>query len=204
MALSRDRWFALMDGMDLPNSLTCFDDLCTAYAEKHRHYHTADHINAMLRHFDDTVDLAENPHEVELAIWFHDAIYKPFSTSNESDSADWANIFLTEQGNWEVRRERVCRLIMATSHQGEAITNDEQLIVDIDLSVLGAPTSVYEAFERNVRKEYRLVPGFIYRQKRKALLQSFLSRDHIYHLVYFQENFEQTARENIQRALHEL
>jgi Uncharacterized protein conserved in bacteria len=136
MTMNRDRWLTLMCGMDLPKSLTCFDELCTAYAEKHRHYHTADHINAMLRHFDDTVDLAENPHEVELAVWFHDAIYKPLSSSNELNSARWAKSFLLVHDYDPAGANRVYRLIMATCHQGDVMFNDEQLIVDIDLSII--------------------------------------------------------------------
>lgn len=190
--------------MGLPDCLTCFDDLCAAYGEKHRHYHTADHISAMLRHFDDTVDLAEHPHEVELAIWFHDAVYKPFSSHNELNSARWAETFLLEQGYDPASANRVYRLIMATCHQGDVMVNDEKLIVDIDLTILGSPKPVYEAFERHVRQEYWLVPCFIYRKKRTALLQSFLSRDYIYHLDYFRNKYEQMARENIKNAIEDL
>jgi len=193
-----------MKNMSLPESLTCFDDLCAAYGEKYRYYHTSEHISAMLRHFDDAAELAHYPYEVELAIWFHDAIYKPFSSRNELNSARWAKTFLLELGYDSAGAKRVYRLIMATCHQGNVVVHDEQLIVDIDLSILGAPKPVYDAFEHNVHQEYRLIPGFIYRKKRKAILKSFLSRNHIYHLNYFQDKFEQVARENIQSALQKL
>jgi predicted metal-dependent HD superfamily phosphohydrolase len=193
-----------MNNMGLPDSLTSFDDLCVAYGEKHRYYHTSEHISAMLRHFDDAAELAHYPYEVELAIWFHDAIYKPFSSRNEVNSAHWAKTFLLEHGYDSAGAHRVYRLIMATYHQGDVVANDEQLIVDIDLTILGSSKPVYEAFERHVRKEYRLVPSFIYRKKRKALLQSFLSRNYIYHLDYFRNKYEQVARENIKNALNNL
>jgi len=202
--MTEDRWLKLMNSMGLPPCEECFDSLVVAYSERNRHYHTAQHIEAMLRHFDLTADLAEHSNEVELAIWFHDAIYKPFSSSNEKDSAEWAKEFLADNNYDENVIDRVYKLIMATQHEGVVGHRDEKLIVDIDLTILGTPKHVYDEFERNVRKEYRWVPSFIYRNKRKQLLKSFLAQDSIYHLEYFKDKFEDTARENINRVINAL
>jgi len=184
--------------------LECHEALCQAYAEKHRHYHTQIHINAMLRHFDETTVIADYPHEVELAIWFHDAIYKPFSSTNEKDSANWAQDFLLKLKYNEAGIVRVGNLIMATMHQRDVSVYDEQLIVDIDLTILGSPAHIYDQFEQNIRKEYRKVPTFIYRKKRKQLLQGFLNQNNIYHLDYFRSQYEQLAKDNITRAINTL
>lgn len=202
--MTKDRWLKLMKSMGLASSDDSYDSLCNAYSERHRHYHTVQHINAMLRHFDLTSNLTEYPNEVELAIWFHDAIYKPFSLNNEKGSADWAKEFLIDHGYEENGIDRVYRLIMATLHDGAVEHQDERLIVDIDLTILGTPPDVYDEFERNVRKEYRWVPSFIYRKKRKQLLLKFLAQDSIYHLEYFKIKFEKAARENIKKAINNL
>lgn len=199
--MNQNRWQTLMSAMGLPPSTEVYDALHAAYSEKRRSYHTVDHIDAMLTHFDGVKDIAERPEELELAIWFHDAIYKPLSKTNELDSANWAQAFLASRGYGEAGIERVHNLIMATLHNGSVKSHDEQLIVDIDLAILGAPPAVYDQFERNVRKEYRLVPWFIYRKKRKGLLQSFLSNASIYNLDPFKEKYESTARYNIGRAI---
>ena len=65
--------------------------------------------------------------------------------------------------------ERIHSLIMATQHNGIVQDKDQKLIVDIDLTILGASPEIYDEFERNVRKEYKMVPTFIYRKKRKEL-----------------------------------
>lgn len=93
---------------------------------------------------------------------------------------------------------------MATQHNVEVNSVDEQLIVDIDLTILGASPTVYDQFEENIRKEYRLVPSIIYRKKKKELLKSFLSKQSIYNLGYFKEKYENAARMNIKRAIEAL
>lgn len=158
----------------------------------------------MFRHFDIVKDIAERPAELELAIWFHDAIYKPFSKNNELNSAEWAKEFSLSNGYYMEGAERIHSLIMATQHNGIVQDKDQKLIVDIDLTILGASPEIYDEFERNVRKEYKMVPTFIYRKKRKELLMSFLSKVSIYNLDYFKEKYENIARYNIKRAIEML
>ena len=158
----------------------------------------------MLRRFDNVEDLADKPQEVELAIWFHDTIYNPLSSSNEIDSAEWAKDFLISSGGDATVAQRVYELIMATKHDGKVVEDDHKLIVDIDLTILGANESVYDEFEANVRKEYKLIPSFIFRRKRKEILKSFLTEKNIYQLDYFAEKFEAQAKENINRAISKL
>ncbi len=193
-----------MSALGLPPSEECYHALHAAYSEKHRFYHTVNHIDAMLTHFDGVKEIAEKPEELELAIWFHDAVYKPLSKTNELDSAtghrrSWLLTVTARQASSACHN-----LIMATLHNGNIKTPDEQLIVDIDLAILGAPPDVHDQFERNVRKEYRLVPGFIYRKKRKELLRSFLSRGSIYNLELFNERYEDQAKQNLHRAISTL
>ena len=202
--MTKGRWAKLMQSMGMPSSLSCYKRLIKAYSETHRYYHTVAHIEAMLIHFDKVRNLADSPDEVEIAIWFHDAIYNPLSSSNEINSAQWAKDFLISSGGEATVAERVYELIMATKHDGKIVENDHKLIVDIDLTILGANESVYDEFEANVRKEYKLIPSVIFRKKRIAILMSFLEEEAIYKLDYFKENFEIQARENLNRAISHL
>ncbi|HET8746111.1 MAG TPA: N-methyl-D-aspartate receptor NMDAR2C subunit, partial [Ramlibacter sp.] len=59
----------------VPNGL--YNQLVAAYSEAHRHYHTLQHLRACLAHLDAAATLAQHPVEVELALWFHDAVYDP-------------------------------------------------------------------------------------------------------------------------------
>ncbi len=198
------RWHRLMASFGVgPNDAT-FDALRTAYGEKHRHYHTGRHIDACLAHLDDCLAQAQRPREIELALWFHDAVYRPLAGDNERRSADWASRFLLSSAVQGEVVDRVDQLIMATRHDQPTSTSDEALLLDIDLSILGAAPTVYEQFEHAVRREYRWVPWPLYRRKRAAILQGFLQRHTIYRNELFRSVREEQARSNLQRALARL
>lgn len=93
---------------------------------------------------------------------------------------------------------------MATLHNIIPTDNDEKLIVDIDLSILGRSPETYNQFESWIRKEYKLVPTLIYRKKRKEILTNFLERDRIYSHDYFYVKLENNARANITNAIQNL
>ena len=195
------RWQQLMIKFELPENESTFHDLVRLYGEKHRFYHNSHHIDAVLNHLDKISELVERPHEIELALWFHDAIYKPFSSTNELDSANMCKAFLASNGVSSEATTHVYNLIMATLHTTTVNSIDEKFIVDIDLSILGAKPCIYEQFEKNVRKEYRLVPYFLYKKKRIEILQSFLSRENIYHSKYFENGYGEQAKNNIASAI---
>jgi predicted metal-dependent HD superfamily phosphohydrolase len=111
---SSGRWTRLCEGLGLSNDTRIYTALIAAHAEKHRAYHTLDHIAACLKHLDRVKDKVDRPDEIELALWFHDAIYQPFSATNEEDSADWAVKWLLEQGAQANLIHRVRDHILAT------------------------------------------------------------------------------------------
>jgi predicted metal-dependent HD superfamily phosphohydrolase len=202
--MNLDRWLSLMEAWGFSENRTTFDALVSAYSDSGRHYHSTGHISACLRHLDTCRHQLDFPREVELALWFHDAIYKPLSGSNEKDSADWAASFLEENGASQDDTGRVHRLVMATRHTGLPETGDEAALVDIDLSILGAAPEIYADFENAVREEYRMVPWDLYRQKRSEVLRGFLERPAIYVSGCLPEAMEARARENLRGAIARL
>lgn len=179
------------------------DRLVVRYAEPHRAYHTLAHVLDCLDHAASVRAQLEHPHCVELAIWFHDAIYEPRAGDNEERSAAFAVEVLTGFTTPEVLRH-VEELILATRHPSRPSEADARYVVDIDLAILGAAPAAFDAYEAAIRREYRWVPAPLYRRKRKQVLQSFLELDRIYLTEHFGRRLEEQARANLQRSLSRL
>lgn len=190
-----------MTSLGLPGEAEMFEALVAAYSEKHRHYHSGKHIAHCLRELDSVPNIAHEAAEVEIALWFHDAVYDPYSANNEERSADWACKLLNRHNVSAARVERVRTHILATRHAVPATTPDSQLVVDVDLSILGADEASYAAFEADVRKEYRWVPVILFRRKRAEILESFLERPRIYNTEPFYARYELQARHNLAAAI---
>lgn len=101
--MSPARWQRLMTQWRMPPSGDVYSSLESAYSEPHRHYHTGAHIDDCLEQLDSAPHIANFPEEVELALWFHDAVYKPLSSKNELKSAEWARTFLARIYAWRAR-----------------------------------------------------------------------------------------------------
>ena len=80
-------------------------------------------------------------------------------------------------------------------------TRDEQVLVDVDLAILGAAPARFAEYELQIREEYAHVPGFLFRMKRRAILKSFLDRLAIYSTPLLREQLESRARINLATAI---
>ncbi|MFN3439228.1 MAG: hypothetical protein ACK41V_16130 [Acidovorax sp.] len=179
--------------------------LVLAWSRWPRAYHDTTHLWACLRRWqmvqDQKPGALDNPHAVALALWYHDAIYWPWSKHNEARSADWASRFLLSQGLSATLAQTVHQHILDTRHMPGPLAGDAQWVVDIDLAILSQSDAVYRQFERNVRREYFFVRWPRYVAGRSAVLQGFLDRPRIYGTDLFYQRYEAQARANLRRAL---
>src|SRR4051812_36368693 len=83
-------WTELVGPENLGPSLPVLGGLAQRYSEPHRHYHTLDHLLAMLDTLAALPLPAASQPAVQLAVWFHDAIYDPKASDNEERSAAFA------------------------------------------------------------------------------------------------------------------
>lgn len=176
-----------------------FQSLAARYTEPHRHYHNLEHIDACLAWLDWFAGSAQRRDEVELALWFHDAVYEPGSADNERVSADLARRGLGALGVSAASIERITNAIIATASH-EAPVGDAALVVDIDLAILGATPRAFQRFEQQIRLEHAHVSEEAYRRGRSAVLQGFLSREHIFTTSAVATLLESRARTNLRHA----
>jgi predicted metal-dependent HD superfamily phosphohydrolase len=174
------------------------------YSEPHRRYHKLAHIADCLAEFDRVRELAREPLAVELAIWFHDALYDSRAADNEERSAQLAQVWLGEARVESALMDAVGRLILATKRHDASLHVDAALLVDVDLSILGQPQDRFWEYEAQIRAEYSWVPLEIFSVKRAEILNGFLARPCIYNTADFFRRLEAQARINLEASVQRL
>jgi predicted metal-dependent HD superfamily phosphohydrolase len=178
-----------------------------SYASAGRVYHTWDHIldcTQKLRDFD-----CKSPRAAFLALLFHDAVYVPGKPDNEARSAAFASGLLSKHARLAPGEvDAIERMILAT--RDHRLSADQQgtdtaVVLDIDMSILGAPWERYRQYADGVRAEY--VPAAASASRFTAGRLAFLSgllAVPIFHTTQGRERWEETARENIAREIENL
>lgn len=186
--------------------LALIEGLRARYAEAHRSYHTWDHIEALLTLFHAHKRRFDDPQRVLWALYWHDAVYDPKAGDNEAQSAQ----LLRADARAELSDERLsaaASIIEAThkhivpNNAPSGLRRDMTLFLDMDLSILGQPASVFDAYETAIRSEYAFVDETVYRHARAAILSRFLERDRLYFNDLFADLWEDQARANLRRSI---
>ncbi|WP_201978398.1 HD domain-containing protein [Hymenobacter rubidus] len=175
-----------------------YQRLSAAYQSSTRHYHTLQHIENLLNR----VEAAhlQDPTVVQLAVWFHDAVYNALKHDNEARSAAEALAFLKDSTLEPARQQRVAFLIERTADHTQPQPADDAdllLFLDADLSILGASEADYWAYARHVRQEYRLVPDLLYRPGRRKVLARMLAAPVLFRTPAMRAELDAAARRNL-------
>lgn len=180
--------------------------LVRRHRERHRRYHTLDHVLAVVRHVDELADveIIDDLGAVVAAAWFHDAVYEPRSPANERASARLARRDLTKLGWNTERTDIVATMIEGTADHEDPADVDTAVLFDADLAILGAAPATYAAYVANVRAEYAHVDDESWRNGRAEVLDGFLDRERIFATPTGFTRWESAARANLVTELDEL
>lgn len=193
-------------GIEKP-TMPLLSQLVTAWSAPHRHYHSLRHLQECLQTLERWGKDAAARHEIGIALWFHDAIYDPRRDDNEDKSARWAVTALKDFGVPEDKRRRIGKLIRATMHLSPtdkartARVEGLDLMLDIDLAILGADRARFEDYERQVRLEYAHVPDEAFARARADFVEVLLGVSPLYRTEIARAELEARARENLLRSL---
>lgn len=183
--------------------------LIPRYAEPHRRYHTWHHVAHV---FDASERISEDRSlALALAIFYHDAIYDPRRTDNEEASA---RLLVAEGertgGIPPSTLGEAAALVRLTQHGAIDVwdridhpDNDRlYVLLDADLSILGAPEDAFDAYERAIAEEYADVcTPAEYAAGRKVFLEKLLRREWIFYSERGRRLWEGPARTNIARSI---
>jgi predicted metal-dependent HD superfamily phosphohydrolase len=191
----------------------CAKTVTTAYAGKGRFYHTQAHLKDVLKKLDWAKTSvgearrlgAEKRRElfdtVELALWYHDAVYDAQRHDNEEKSRDLL-LAHAQKLNLSPRLQRdVGDLILLTKQHGKAKTLEERLMADCDLAILGASKRAFAAYDADIRREYAHVPPDAYATGRAAVLERFQKTRPLFLTAAFRRAYGRKADRNLRAAL---
>jgi predicted metal-dependent HD superfamily phosphohydrolase len=196
-----------------PHGTQVRDRLLAAYAEPHRRYHDQRHLAEVLTAIDRLATPEASGAElgvVQLAAWFHDAVYDPRAPAgdNEEASARLAEQLLPELGVAPDLVARVAALVRGTAtHTGAADPADERyaaLLDDADLAILASAPDRYADYAAAVRAEYAQVPDPAFRAGRREILLGLLDRPRIYRTPAAYDAWESRARTQVSAEVERL
>jgi predicted metal-dependent HD superfamily phosphohydrolase len=205
----RDRWNQLAGKYSNDKVLIdrFFREIERKYTSSRRHYHNLHHLQALLQFCETYAGQLQDPDVIAFAVFYHDIIYNVLRKDNEPRSAGLTVKRLLALGVPAVKVEQVKIFIEATQTHtvSSDVTNttDLQLFLDFDMSILGAGWDAYEAYTRQVRREYRIYPDKLYYPGRRQFLQHCLQAAFIFQTPVFRDRYEAQARENMARELAE-
>ena len=184
------------------NAQALWQTIAVRYGEPQRAYHTLSHIEQLLVQFDSIKHNLSEPHIVALALYYHDVIYDPTRADNEQKSAEYAVDALNTCLSPEQCQDIYALIMMTANHQiDESIDSvkysDAAYLLDMDLSILGAPWSTYQQYAQAIRQEYSHVSDDNYRNGRIAVLKGLLAHPKLYLTDYYYNQLETQARDNI-------
>lgn len=176
-----------------------------AYAEPDRYYHNLDHLEHLWRELHPLQDEIGDWQTLFFTLCYHDAVYdvpqNAVQNDNEERSAAFAETQLRQLFYPVEKIERCKQQILATQKHSFAADDDTNLFTDADLSILGQPWPVYEAYQNAIRNEFQMYPTSIYNAGRRKVLNYFLRLNPLFKTSHFNKLYEGQAKENIAKEL---
>ncbi len=173
----------------------CWDEIYSCYTDQSRYYHNLSHLSNMLAELESIKSEVKELDTLLFSIYYHDIIYSTSDSNNEYNSA---MLFKKRIANTSFQYADKCiaQILQTKEHKVTQI-NDDNILLDLDLKILGESKSDYQVYCQNIRKEYKIYSDTEYSAGRKMALSHLLNLSSIYKTDYFIKNYENNARQNL-------
>jgi predicted metal-dependent HD superfamily phosphohydrolase len=203
-------------GVSHPDIATAGERLLTLYSDPARTYHNTAHLADVLAKLDWAKDALDKTGElaglgatarqkmfdtIELALFYHDAVYDAHAKDNEAQSRDLIQRDAAAFGLDPAITKDAARLIDLTAHHGQAQALDEKIMADCDLAILGAAPEAFKKYDDGIRREYAHVPAPLYAAGRAKVLRGFLDAPPLFKTAAFAAQYDAPARRNLAHAV---
>lgn len=181
------------------------------YSQKNRSYHNLEHIT----HCFSELKLIENNlsetdyFKLFMAILGHDVIYGA-KNNEKTDEVLSAEFLMTQAHNFfDFKQTQFSELFLdssilieATQHQiqNSNKTNLTDILISIDLAILGQNEAIYSNYCNNIRQEYSHIQLNDYQIGRSKALKTFIDKEKIFPSTLFQ-HYESKARVNLGKEI---
>lgn len=203
-------------GVSHPDVAAAGERLLALYGSPARAYHNLVHLDDVLAKLDwaqsalmqsgeiSGLDGAEKRRlfdTIELALFYHDAVYDAKAADNEAQSREMMKRDAEDFGLAADITADAARLIDLTAQHGTAARLDEKIMADCDLAILGADETVFKKYDADIRAEYAHVPAPLYAAGRAKVLRRFLDTPQLFKTAAFAAQYDAPARRNLAAAL---
>jgi len=184
---------------------TLWKEIETVFGEEERKFHNLSHLEQIITALLPFQKQIEDWDTLLFAVFYHDFVYDVVQyvtdNNNEDKSADKAEEVLKKLNYPAEKIERCRQHILATKKHELSSDPDTNFLTDADLSILGQSPDEYETYHKQIRKEYFIFPDPIYHAGRQKVLHQFLHMERLFKTDAFHQQYEELAKENMQREL---
>ena len=185
--------------------LEVYSELKQLYDTPERLYHNWSHIVMWINEIYKLRDelSAESFMELFFAFLYHDVIYnaRQINGENEEQSAQFAEEKLTKLNIKWLNIKRVMELIRATAkHTWSWDDEVMNLMIDIDMSILGSSWNTYSRYIKNIRQEYSCYSDKDFYEGRLNFLDNILTSN-IFQTEEYYEKYYANARNNMKMEI---
>ena len=196
-----------------------WEALDAGYTERHRAYHTWEHVAGLLEKLSTFSNLSARSDIIAVSVFWHDVVYR---TQNQDGSPrpDYENV----RDSGELFRQytllnksdadAVYDLIMATADHLQAraekqyyagFADDLDLFLDLDLSSLASPWEEFVEDLARIRTEFSWAPEVVFCLSQLRILENFAKEDvGLYRRAETSEQWRDAAMVNLKRCITEL
>lgn len=187
---------------DLEYISSLWNKIVKNHCKKNRYYHNLIHLDNLFQHLESVKPSIKDWDIVLFALFYHDYIYNVLKQDNEAQSA-LKVVSVLNSLEIDIKRIQICKhIIIATKGHQISEQSDANYFTDADLSILGSDWETYQRYFKNVRKEYKYYPDFMYNKGRIKVLQHFIDMPRIFKTDYFYKKFEKRAKNNLQQEIN--
>ncbi len=181
------------------NSL--WNEIAKNHSKKSRYYHNLSHLENLYQNLLLVKKEILEWDVILFALFYHDYIYNVLKQDNEERSADKAVKILSSL-SIDLDKIELCQdIILATKGHQISENSDINYFTDADLSILGSRWTDYETYYKNVRREYRYYPDFLYNKGRIKVLKHFIIMPRIFKTDHFYALYENQAKNNLNKEV---